>query len=192
MPKQWTLDLYVEDPVLCGQYEAAIEEWKRRALKAGPYADAGFDLIVPRSVSAAERTIQPAGTVKGKAQLVDLGVVCTMHCTAHSLHCSWSFCQVCSCQAIPCPRAFALYPRSSISKTPLRLANSVGVIDAGYRGHIMAALDNRANEPYRIPAGSRLVQVCIPWFRSFEVALHPGTPPQVTERGAGGFGSTGS
>ena len=33
---------------------------------------------------------------------------------------------------------YYLYPRSSISKTPLRLANSVGIIDAGYRGNIMA------------------------------------------------------
>ena len=36
---------------------------------------------------------------------------------------------------------FYLHPRSSISKTKLRLANSTGIIDAGYRGHIMAMFD---------------------------------------------------
>ncbi|MCH7859615.1 MAG: hypothetical protein IID14_07955 [Candidatus Marinimicrobia bacterium] len=39
-------------------------------------------------------------------------------------------------------RAYLLMPRSSISKTPLRMANSVGLIDGGYRGEIMAVCDN--------------------------------------------------
>ena len=37
---------------------------------------------------------------------------------------------------------YYLYPRSSIVKTGLRLANSVGIIDAGYRGEIIAVVDN--------------------------------------------------
>ena len=37
---------------------------------------------------------------------------------------------------------YLLMPRSSISKTPLRLSNSIGLIDPGYRGEIMAAVDN--------------------------------------------------
>ncbi|GIX66054.1 deoxyuridine 5'-triphosphate nucleotidohydrolase, putative [Babesia caballi] len=52
-----------------------------------------------------------------------------------------------------------LMPRSSISKTPLRLANSVGVIDAAYRGEIRIALDNISEEPYTIQKGDRLVQM---------------------------------
>ena len=40
------------------------------------------------------------------------------------------------------PTSYMLVPRSSISKTPLRMANSIGIIDAGYRGEIMAAVDN--------------------------------------------------
>ncbi|CDR95750.1 deoxyuridine 5'-triphosphate nucleotidohydrolase, putative [Babesia bigemina] len=51
-----------------------------------------------------------------------------------------------------------LMPRSSIAKTPLRLANSVGVIDAAYRGEIVLALDNIRDEPYTIQKGDRLVQ----------------------------------
>ena len=41
--------------------------------------------------------------------------------------------------------AYYLFPRSSISKTPLRMANSIGLIDAGYRGEIMAVCDNIKN-----------------------------------------------
>ena len=39
-------------------------------------------------------------------------------------------------------KAYFLMPRSSISKTPLRLANSIGLIDGGYRGELMAMCDN--------------------------------------------------
>lgn len=45
-------------------------------------------------------------------------------------------------------QGFYVYPRSSISKTPLRLANSVGVIDQGYRGEIMLALTNTMSMPH--------------------------------------------
>ena len=38
-------------------------------------------------------------------------------------------------------RDFYVYPRSSISKTPLRMANSVGIIDSGYRGNLKFAVD---------------------------------------------------
>ena len=46
-----------------------------------------------------------------------------------------------SCESLDA-KSYFLMPRSSLSKTPLRLANSVGLIDAGYRGEIMAAVDN--------------------------------------------------
>ena len=39
-------------------------------------------------------------------------------------------------------KAYYLFPRSSISKTPLRMSNSIGLIDGGYRGEIMASCDN--------------------------------------------------
>ena len=42
-------------------------------------------------------------------------------------------------------KAYFLFPRSSISKTPIRLANSIGLIDGGYRGEIMASCDNIKN-----------------------------------------------
>lgn len=84
--------------------------------------------------------------------------------------------------------SYYLYPRSSISKTPLRMANSVGIIDAGYRGLICAAVDNTSDEPYTIRGGQRLFQLCSPTLSpiSFELSNRLSD----TTRGEGGFGST--
>jgi dUTP pyrophosphatase len=85
--------------------------------------------------------------------------------------------------------SYYLYPRSSISKTPLRMSNSVGIIDAGYRGSIKVSVDNRSNEPYIIEKGTRLFQLCSPTLSpiSFELT----DQLSETSRGEGGFGSTG-
>lgn len=95
--------------------------------------------------------------------------------------------------AIACEPQFAggyyLYPRSSISKTPLRLANSVGIIDNSYRGSIMARVDNRSDEPYTIRRGERLFQICHPSLMPLTVRLVETL--SETARGAGGFGSSG-
>ena len=84
--------------------------------------------------------------------------------------------------------SYYLYPRSSIVKTPLRLANSVGIIDAGYRGNIMAFVDNIKGDDYIVEKNTRLFQIC-------SGDLSPLTFELVndlsdTSRGAGGFGST--
>ena len=55
--------------------------------------------------------------------------------------------------------AYFLLPRSSISKTPLRLANSIGLIDGGYRGEIMAPCDNIKDFEYKVEKGQRLFQL---------------------------------
>jgi dUTP pyrophosphatase len=85
---------------------------------------------------------------------------------------------------------FYIYPRSSISKTPLRLANSVGIIDSGYRGELIAVFDNISDYEYIILPGTRLVQTCLPDLIPFSVKLVDNDFP-TTERGDGGFGSTG-
>ena len=85
---------------------------------------------------------------------------------------------------------FFLLPRSSISKTPLRLANSVGLIDPTYRGNLMAALENTSSGEITIHAGTRLMQVCLPSLKPFRVEWADYLP--ATARGAGGFGSTGA
>ena len=86
-------------------------------------------------------------------------------------------------------KPYLLMPRSSIAKTPLRLSNSIGLIDGGYRGEIIAAVDNIKDEPYTIEPGQRL----------FQLVAMDGSPITVefvdelsdTTRGEGGFGSTG-
>ena len=86
-------------------------------------------------------------------------------------------------------KPFLLMPRSSISKTPLRLSNSIGLIDGGYRGEIIAAVDNIKDIPYKVNPGQRL----------FQLVAMDGSPIHFriveelseTVRGSGGFGSTG-
>lgn len=85
---------------------------------------------------------------------------------------------------------FFLLPRSSLSKTPLRLANSVGLIDPTYRGSLIAALENTSDEDYMLARTSRPVQIAISSLRPFDVIWATEDLPK-TERGAGGFGSTG-
>ena len=87
------------------------------------------------------------------------------------------------------PTAFYIYPRSSISKTPLRLANSVGIVDSGYRGNLMLALDNIKQAPYTIRKGQRLAQICSPHLSPIFFSIVESL--SETERGSGGFGSTG-
>lgn len=82
-----------------------------------------------------------------------------------------------------------LFPRSSISKTPLRLANSVGLIDPCYRGNIIAAITNTSNTDYTVTKGTRLVQLVLPYLFPFNINWLESF--NETERGAGGFGSTG-
>ncbi len=86
-------------------------------------------------------------------------------------------------------KPYLLIPRSSISKTPLRQCNSVGLIDAGYRGEIMAAVDNIKKTPFTINPGQRFFQLVSMDGGpiSFEIV------PELSEtaRGQGGFGSTG-
>ena len=106
---------------------------------------------------------------------------------------------------LPTPTGFYLYPRSSISKTRMRLANSVGIIDAGYRGDLIAAVDTigvfGSTDIWHIwketlspiKKYDRYFQVCAPDLSPFLVHIvdteEDLSPP--TTRGHGGFGSTG-
>ena len=89
---------------------------------------------------------------------------------------------------------FYLYPRSSISKTNLRFANSVGIIDSGYRGRLLAIFDIIRNDyvSTTIEKHSRLLQICSGDLQPFIVIL---VDDKIllgeTARGSGGFGSTG-
>ena len=85
--------------------------------------------------------------------------------------------------------AYYLFPRSSISKTPLRMANSIGLIDGGYRGEIMAVCDNIKSESYTAEKGKRLFQLVATDSSPIQYELVEEL--EMTTRGTGGFGSTG-
>ena len=81
-------------------------------------------------------------------------------------------------------------PRSSIgAKTPLRLSNMLGVIDAGYRGPLIVMFDNLSDFDYTINAGDRIAQLWVTPSYRFK-ALVVDTLDE-TERNSGGLGSTG-
>jgi dUTP pyrophosphatase len=80
-----------------------------------------------------------------------------------------------------------VFPRSSIRKTDLFLSNSVGVIDSGYRGEIQATFKKTGLNKYEI--GDRGAQIMIIPHPSIE--FKEVNELTNTERGIGGFGSTG-
>ena len=72
------------------------------------------------------------------------------------------------------------------------LANSVGIIDSGYRGQLIGAFRNiGSSEPYTVEKYSRLLQICAPDLRPIYVELVTENFFDQTDRGSGGFGSTG-
>ena len=85
--------------------------------------------------------------------------------------------------------AYYLFPRSSISRTPLRMANSIGLIDGGYRGEIMAYCDNIKHDKYSIKEGERLFQIVA--SNCSEISYELRDELSDSTRGSGGFGSTG-
>lgn len=94
--------------------------------------------------------------------------------------------------AMEIPEGFVglVYARSGLAtKRGLAPANKVGVIDSDYRGEIMVALHNHSTERAEIEAGERIAQIVLtPYLTAqFEIA----DELSYTERGAGGFGSTG-
>ena len=129
------------------------------------HIDSGIDLYVPSPYDVGSETLVKVNTYVKTAMYYD---------------------------NIPC--GFYLYPRSSTgTKTPLRLANSVGVIDSGYRGNCIAAFDNITTETYNIKKGDRLVQICASnlVYPIYPVIVNTVEELGYTSRGSGGFGSTG-
>ncbi len=94
--------------------------------------------------------------------------------------------------AVEIPEGYAglIFARSGLAtKRGLAPANKVGVIDADYRGEIMVALHNHGDSEAKIEGGERVAQLCIVPFLKAEFTLVDEL--SSTERGAGGFGSTG-
>ena len=124
--------------------------------------DAGFDLKFPSTI-----TLKAKSTTK-----IDLMVSAQMYTKGERT-------------------SYYLYPRSSIAKTPVRLANSIGIIDRGYTGNLLAVVDNISEKDYTIEKGQRLFQLCGPHLNSVFSDVKLVDTLETTERGNSGFGSTG-
>ena len=93
--------------------------------------------------------------------------------------------------AVEIPEGYVglVFPRSSIANKDLLLSNSVGVIDSGYRGEIMAKFKTVRPFPWMYKVGERFAQLIImpipdiEWEEAEELS--------DSERGTGGYGSSG-
>jgi dUTP pyrophosphatase len=128
------------------------------------FPNAGFDLLTPKQIE-----------VNSKIFKLNTEIKCAMFDSNNK------------------PVSYFLYPRSSIIKTNFRLANSVGIIDSGYRGHIIGVFDNISLENAIIDKYSRLLQLCAPNLNPILVEIVETLEElsEKTERGCSGFGSSG-
>lgn len=165
-----SLGIYItdrDDKELHDRYTHSINAHNDK-VTTNSYPDAGFDLFSP----SIEHFIV------GKPRRLNLGIKC----------CAQLVMRDGTCQNT----GYMLFPRSSISKTSLRLSNSAGVIDSGYRGELMCAFDCFYRD-HMVAVGDRLVQIVAPGMVPIHVKLLSSEDELglSTERGDGGFGSTG-
>lgn len=148
--------------VYCDNAETAEMYRNYKPKHAG---DAGIDLHIPHGI-----------TVPAKALSFKID---------HMLHCKLTDAQGHGC-------SFLLLPRSSICKSPLRMCNSIGLIDSEYRGSLIAFVDNMSDAPVRLTAGERLFQVCSPLLEPMRLEVVSSLDELGnTTRNQDGFGSTG-
>ena len=95
--------------------------------------------------------------------------------------------------AMEIPKGYAglIYARSGLAcKRGLAPANKVGVIDSDYRGQVVVVLHNHGTEPQTVEQGERIAQLII--TPVLTPAYEEVKELSSSQRGAGGFGSTGS
>ena len=169
-----------DDAELARRYEQSVREHNQKIIDDPIYADAGFDLMSPDKIRLDGEELQ---------RKIDFGVKCSAGMEYIGDYVRNGV------RIVNYTTGYYMYPRSSLSKTSLRLANSVGIIDAGYRGHLMGVFDiDQSNGAFRsVDAYDRVVQICAPNLApvfvnlvSDERLLGPSTA-----RDKGGFGSTG-
>lgn len=158
--------LDTEDTELIEWYKTRIEKHNYE-VQHDPCPNSGFDLAAPMDIDAKGGTIESVS--------LDTMIKCKM------VHGSKDQCI-----------GFYTYPRSSISKTPLMLANHVGIIDSGYRGHLIGKFRNLGTSDYQLTKLERYLQVCMATLEPFLVCMVDSEEALgETSRGTGGFGSTG-
>lgn len=166
------LKIYTSNEELKYTYQKAIELHNNNMF-ISPYPDSGFDLFAPKQINI---------DIPYQKQMLDYEIKTEM----------LYFDKVTNSIV---NTGYYMYPRSSFSSTPLILGNHVGIIDSGYRGNLKAALkflpDDNFVTNYTIDKNQRLMQVCHPSLCPIFVILMDVDNFESTERGAGGFGSTG-
>ena len=169
-----------EFPELVNVYKKAVETHNENLNKKFP--DSGFDLYVPQDEVFGYDSLM-------KTKMIDFQIKTEIKSESTSTFSSDN-------KYFDKSKAFYLYPRSSLSKTPLMLSNHVGIVDSGYRGNIMGAFrclykEKEDEESYLVPKNTRLIQICMASLEPFEVELVDSLEKlSSTERGDGGFGST--
>ena len=163
-------------------YQIAVSE-HNHALEHDGFPNAGFDLFVPEEVKFMQEDMM---------QCRKIDFVLKTEVVSRVYSGSGSF--------FDTSKAFYLYARSSISKTPLMVANHVGIVDSGYRGNLIGAVrflcgpsgSSNTSDTYVVEKYTRLVQICMGNLEPFRVELVDSVDAlSTTSRGAGGFGSTG-
>jgi len=170
-PEYMHLQIFIdsEDEELREMYSEAVSKHNSKVMDLeNRHVDAGFDLYAPAALDCL------GGVGNLQSTKVDFQIICAAKMVTSAVN-----------------TGFYMYPRSSISNTPLRLANSVGIIDSGYRGRLMSKFDCLKNN-YTINKFDRLMQICAPGLVPIYVELVSDFDVLgKTDRGAGGFGSTG-
>lgn len=161
------LSLFVENEELKQKYIDAATIHNSKILTSD-FPDAGFDLFVPSEITV-NNSVKLAVNHEIKSSAIILTDTYKKYNTG-----------------------FYLYPRSSISNTPLRLANSTGIIDSGYRGFLIGKFDC-IDSSVTVKKYDRLLQIVAPGMVPIIVQIVNTIEElsELTERGEGGFGSTG-
>ena len=136
--------------------------------------DSGIDLFC----------IEDVRVNQGESAKINFGISCELLCTELD--------QNGNALCLPYNVSYLMLPRSSIIKTPLRLANSVGLIDAHYQNNISAFVDNiKTSGHFDVLKGTRLFQLVAPDLTPFSSlnVVTEFTKPELNRKG--GCGSTG-
>jgi dUTP pyrophosphatase len=164
-------------------YLNASQKHNEKLIDDPYFYDAGFDLFLPKNEKEEKEGLEQ-GTrfFSTSINKVDFTIKCCAKIyNRNSI----------SNKMIYTP--FYTYARSSISKTPLRLANNQGIIDAGYRGSIIGMFDCNDPNEYLLESYSRILQICGPNLMPIftEIVDNFEDLGPSTSRGDGGIGSTG-
>ena len=153
------------------------------------FMDAGFDLMMPYNYDK-NNVIGFTLCHSSRVNKLNLQVKCSAQMVLLD---NKSCCDAVDLCTKKYNTGYYLHPRSSISKSCFRLANSTGIIDSGYRGNLIAMVDVVYEESCNVDAYDRLFQICAPGLVPIVVNVVNAVEDlgEKTARGEGGFGSTG-